>query len=136
APHAKLCAFALQDGLERRVVLNAFVDFHIGRRVVAPVHPAAAHAALTLDRRKQALDRGAQLGQASGVDLVVDVVVQTGITASNSAPPSVGATSTTVPPLNSWPGCSATPAGARACTMRRFTPCPRYWARATISCPG
>src|SRR3954451_17595735 len=104
ARHAELCAFALEHSEERRVVHHPFVDFHIGARIVPAVHPAPAHAALTLDRGEHALDRGAKLGSARRVDLVVDVVVQTCITARSSAPPSAGATSTTVPPLKSWPG--------------------------------
>ena len=135
ARHTQLRAFALENDLERFLVLHVLVDLHVGRRIVAPVHPAAAYPALALDCREQAPDAGARLGESREVHLVIDVVVQIGRTARSSAPPSAGATSTTVPPLNSCPGWSATPAGARACTMRRFT-CPRYCARATISCPG
>ena len=121
ALHAELRALAFEQGFEARRVLHVLVDLHIGGGVIAPMHPAAAHAAFVLEQKKKPLDRGAQLREPRDIHLVIDVVVQIGTTASSSAPPSEGATSTTVPPLYSWPGVSETPAGARACTMRRFT---------------
>src|SRR4051812_27514309 len=46
ARHAELGALALEQRFEGGGVLHAFVDFHVGRRIVAPVHPAAPHAGL------------------------------------------------------------------------------------------
>src|SRR5260221_1712387 len=117
--------------VKQHAIRRAFVALHVGSRIVAPPHPAAAHAAIALHRGEQPLDHRAQLVHTRRIHLVVDVVIQTGMTASSSPP----ALSTTTPPLNSWPGSSSAPAGACSCTMRRFT-WPRYWARATISWPG
>src|SRR4051812_11896506 len=132
---AQLRALAFEQGFEARRVLHVLVDLHIGGRIIPAMHPAAAHAAFALDEREKTLHRRAQLREPHKLHLVIDVVVQTGTTVRSSAPFSVGATSTTVPPLSSWPGTSVTRAGRRGCAMRRFT-WPRYCARATISWPG
>src|SRR5688572_7178919 len=128
---AELRAFALDQGLEAALVGDALVNLHVGGGIVAPAHPAPAHAALLLHEREEGLDAQAETCHLFWRNLVVDVVVQTGITARSSSP----ARSTTTPPSNACPGRRSLPAGARSCTMRRFT-CPRYWARATISWPG
>src|SRR5207247_9139796 len=121
--------------LRPSLVLRDLRVLRLGGVCVAPGRQVPSHPALAPDCREQSLDAGAQLGELREVHLVIDVVVQIGRTARSSVPSSAGATSTTVPPLNSCPGWSATPAGARACTMRRFT-CPRYCARAPTSWPG
>src|SRR5581483_4573796 len=128
--------FAPEQRLERRGVAHVFVDFHVGRRVVAAAQPAPAHPALALDALEELAHRVAQGRQLLRRDLVVDVVdVHSGIgtTARSSLPPSAGAASTTVPPWKSLPG--RTSPRARAWTMWRLS-CPRYWVRATISWPG
>src|SRR5687768_17868142 len=93
--HAEPRALALQQRLERRLVMHPFVDFHVGRRVVAAAHPAPAHAAALFDEIEQGMHAKANLVFPSRSDLVVDVIVQIGTTASSSPP----ALSTTTPPL-------------------------------------
>src|SRR5262249_25164166 len=128
----ELGAFALEQRFEAGLVLHALVHFHVSRRVVAPAHPAAAHAEAFLDQLEQRSDLRSQIGQPVRRNFVIDVVIQTGITASASPP----ALPPTTPPLNSSPGLTFVPFGSCKRVMRRFTPWPRYWARATISCPG
>jgi len=66
---AELRAFAAQQRLESRLVGNAFVDFHIGSRIVAAAHPAAAHAEFALDGLEQRFDRRRSSGRRSGSSL-------------------------------------------------------------------
>src|SRR5687768_14596873 len=129
--HAELRAFALEQRLEGRFVLHAFVDFHVGRRVVAPAHPARLHAEVELGLPEKILHPRPQRLELTRRNLVVDVVVQTGITARASP----AALSTITPPLNSSPGLTLVPGGSCRRVMRRLTS-PRCWARATISWPG
>src|SRR5512134_979375 len=75
---------APEQRVEGALVLDSLVDLHVGRRVVAPAHPPAADAELLLDEREQGAHLGAHVGDGLGWNPVVDVVVQTGITASAS----------------------------------------------------
>src|SRR5687768_12354390 len=103
--HAEPRALALQQRLERRFVLHPFVDFHVGRRVVAAAHPARLHAEVELGFPEKILHPRPQRLELTRGNLVVDVVVQSppsrgGITARASP----AALSTITPPLNSSPG--------------------------------
>src|SRR6185436_4505957 len=118
-------ALALEQRFERRLVGHPFEHFHVGGWIVAPAHPAAADAGLLFDLEEHLLDQRPKPPQPRQLDPVVDVVVQTGITARASPP----ALSTTTPPLKSCPALSSVPAGAWTRTMRRLTS-PRYCARA------
>src|ERR687892_612675 len=104
AVEAELGAFALEQRLERSerfsILPHALVDFHVRRRVVAPAHPAAANAELLFDQGKKRPHRRADVALPVRGDLVVDVIIQTGITASASP----AALSTITPPWNSSPG--------------------------------
>src|SRR5678816_1898002 len=113
ARHSELRPFELHQRLERRAVLHAFVHLHVGRGVVATPHPASVHAELLLHLFKQFIHEGRSASDLLRIQLVIDVVVQTGATTSSSP----RAASTTVPPLNSSPGRAA----PCICTMRRFT---------------